>query len=234
MKPEKKPDVFEAPLGKSAKGSPLQVFSSYPLLHRHTLDQAPLLFVGGVHGDEPEGVWLAEDLLQFFRKNATDRPWLLVPCLNPDGFSARPYSRTNGNGVDLNRNFPSKDWNQEAKAPRYFPGPSPASESETAALISLIQSEQPEVIFHFHSWTNPCIIFTGKGEAWAKIFERSSQYPARPEIGYPTPGSLGQYGGQDLEIPVICVEELEGAERTASWSRFQGAFRELMIGNPKC
>ncbi|MBX9768321.1 MAG: hypothetical protein K2X47_13690, partial [Bdellovibrionales bacterium] len=75
-----KPDVFETLLGKSAQGHPLQVFSSYPLQDRNTLKAAPLLFVGGVHGDEPEGVWLAEDLLQFLKKNATDRPWLLVPC----------------------------------------------------------------------------------------------------------------------------------------------------------
>lgn len=224
-----KPDVFESLLGKSAGGQALRVFSSYPLQDRHTGSAQPFLFVGGVHGDEPEGVWLAEDLLQFLKENATLRPWVLIPCLNPDGFFASPRSRVNGNGVDLNRNFPSQDWSKEAKAARYFPGNHPGSESETQALISLIQKHNPAAIFHFHSWENPCVIYTGRGESLAKIFERSSSYPARPEIGYPTPGSLGQYGGNDLGIPVICVEELEGAERSLSWTRFEMAFHELLL-----
>ena len=33
---------------------------------------------------------------------------LFIPCLNPDGMSKN--TRTNSNGVDLNRNFPTKNW----------------------------------------------------------------------------------------------------------------------------
>ena len=222
------PAVFETFLGKSAHGNPIQGYSSYPLQDRHSLRVPPFLFVGGVHGDEPEGVWLAEDLLRSLKENATLFPWILVPCLNPDGFFATPRERTNGNAVDLNRNFPSKDWSPEAKAPRYSPGPKPASEPETQLLVGLIQSQKPQTILHFHSWTTPCIVYTGNGQQQALLFESSAGYPARPEIGYPTPGSLGQYGGVDQNIPVICVEEMEQAPREETWKRFQHAFAELL------
>src|SRR5262245_12675493 len=104
----------------------------------------PLLVIGGVHGDEPEGVWLAQHCLRWLKdteETSSEKilyPWLLVPCINPDGFSRR--RRTNANGVDLNRNFPVKNWTPEAKAPRYFPGPSAGSELETQAMVELIET----------------------------------------------------------------------------------------------
>ena len=55
--------------------------------------------------------------------------WRVVPILNPDGLLAR--SRVNANQVDLNRNFPTRDWEKNAvqfwkkhagASPRRFPG----------------------------------------------------------------------------------------------------------------
>ncbi|MEK6554580.1 MAG: DUF2817 domain-containing protein, partial [Bdellovibrionota bacterium] len=75
--------------------------------------QRPVLFMGGVHGDEPEGVALAESLLEWLKSDSvsakkTRLPWALIPCLNPDGYLRGV--RWNGNKVDLNRNYPSTDW----------------------------------------------------------------------------------------------------------------------------
>ena len=57
-----------------------------------------ILIVGVVHGDEPQGKYLIE------KYQEKETPLLFIPCLNPDGLSAN--TRTNANGVDLNRNFP--------------------------------------------------------------------------------------------------------------------------------
>ncbi len=190
----------------------------------HDINQfiGPILFIGGVHGDEPEGVSLAKNLLIYLNKNKFNKHWALIPCLNPDGFAAN--SRTNANNVDLNRNFPSKDWSKNYKAPRYYPGPHPASEPEILALTQLIKDIKPKLIIHFHSW-RPSIILTGPPDnPEAKAFSQCSNYPLKLDIGYPTPGSLGQFAWFDLNIPVICIEEEEKICSTTSWNNFKAAF----------
>ncbi|MCX7978755.1 MAG: DUF2817 domain-containing protein, partial [Bdellovibrionaceae bacterium] len=95
-----------------------------------------MLFIGGIHGDEPEGVRLAEELLLWLKRNHQYivHDYLIVPCLNPDGY--REKKRTNSRGVDLNRNFPSPDWSPKSEQPRYFPGESAGSEQEVQAMTS--------------------------------------------------------------------------------------------------
>lgn len=202
----------------------------------HTLaahPERPILFIGGVHGDEPEGVRLAEELLNWLKheesQNAKEvRPWILIPCLNPDGYSKN--QRTNDAGVDLNRNFPSRDWSPEAKAPRYYPGPSPGSEKEVRALVKLIEDEKPQLIVHFHSW-EPCVVFTGApGKAAAEIIASGTGYECREDIGYPTPGSLGQFGWTEHQIPVICIEEQEHSNLDEVWPHFKKGLTTLLTG----
>ncbi|MEZ0392563.1 MAG: DUF2817 domain-containing protein [Pseudobdellovibrionaceae bacterium] len=206
----------------SPGGKPIELFSSH-----HSKDR-PLLFIGGVHGDEPEGVEIAQKFLDWLLKN--NKPefhsWFLIPCLNVDGYSQN--NRVNGNGVDLNRNFPSKDWRSESKAPRYFPGLSPGSEPEVKAVCQLIQDTKPQAIFHFHSW-EPCVVYTGAtGKPWALKVAGNSGYEVREDIGYPTPGSLGQYGWLNLQIPVICIEEQEKSDLTQTWPRFSEGLQKVI------
>ncbi len=193
---------------------------------------SPILFIGGVHGDEPEGVWLAETLLIWLKsfefKKQLDHlnSFILVPCLNPDGFLKN--QRVNGNGVDLNRNFPTPDWCKDFKADRYFPGEKPASEIETTALINLIDQYKPSLIIHFHSW-KPYIIYTGNdAKKLTELISSITTYPAQDDIGYPTPGSIGQYGWFNKKTPVICFEELEGTPHSHIWNRWQKVLKIIM------
>lgn len=211
---------------RSAGGLDLELYSSS---HQTS---PPILFIGGVHGDEPEGVKLAHDLLFWLQKNNSDdlQSWYLIPCLNIDGF--RLNERTNSNGVDLNRNFPSDDWSPEAKAPRYSPGPHPASEPETKAVVALIEKIRPSLIIHFHSW-EPCVVYTGSaGKAAAEILAGHSPYQAREDIGYPTPGSLGQYGWLNHKTPVICIEEQAGENLENVWPHFGLGLESLLRSQP--
>lgn len=216
---------------QSTKGHPISLYKK-----SHTLNdfsERPILFVGGVHGDEPEGVRLAEDLLKWLEEQENSnsesiRPWILIPCLNPDGYSTN--QRTNGNGVDLNRNFPCRDWSPESKAPRYYPGPSPGSEPEVQVLVQLIEDERPQLIVHFHSW-EPCVVYTGKpGRIAAEVLAIGTEYEAREDIGYPTPGSLGQYGWLEHQIPVICIEEQEHIDLNLVWPHFKTGLELLLKG----
>ncbi|MCB0348888.1 MAG: DUF2817 domain-containing protein [Bdellovibrionales bacterium] len=211
---------------KSAKNQDISLLFSDSFKFKS--EQKPILFIGGVHGDEPEGVRLAEELILHL-ENSTQKyaPWVLIPCLNPDGYKAK--QRTNGNGVDLNRNYPSKNWSKEFSKDRYYPGPRPGSEPEIQALIQFIKEEQPRLIVHFHSW-EPCIVYAGEpGKVDAKRLSDCSGYELKDDIGYPTPGSLSAFGWKDLKIPVICIEEQEGEKLDTIWSHFAKGLEEILL-----
>lgn len=204
----------------------------------------PILLIGGVHGDEPEGVTLAKTTLDWLNKTSTHggqhqsaqkatipqlTPWLVIPCLNPDGYAKN--QRTNGHGVDLNRNYPSRDWSPEALQPRYNPGPHPGSEPEIQALVALILATSPRLIIHCHSW-NPCVVYAGDpARADAEALGRSSGYEVRDSIGYPTPGSLSRYGWHDHGIPVICIEVAEKTPPEKVWPLFSEGMK-VIFTNP--
>lgn len=206
----------------TSRGTPIELYKK-----THTL-KAPILFIGGVHGDEPEGVHLAHEFTKWLQENNSGvlHDWILVPCINPDGYKIN--QRTNGNGVDLNRNFPSTDWSPEAKAPRYWPGPHPGSEIETQLIVQLIEQFRPQLIVHFHSW-EPCVVYTGApGAKPAEIIGHCTPYPVREDIGYPTPGSLGQYGWLNHQTPVVCIEAQEHAPLETLWPQFGPGLQLLM------
>jgi len=218
--------LHQSSWAQSALGKPIEKFTC---VNENTVEaERPYLFIGGVHGDEPEGVELAKKLLLWLQKNnkPSFHSWILIPCLNVDGYEKK--DRTNGNGVDLNRNFPSPDWNSLFKAPRYYPGGSPASEPEVKALCQLITDTKPKAIIHFHSW-EPCVVYTGKpGKKIAETLALKTGYEVREDIGYPTPGSLGQYGWLVHKIPVICVEEKDHIDLSLVWPRFALGLETLL------
>lgn len=207
--------------------SPITLYKSAP----HTWDsqKQPLLFIGGVHGDEPEGVRLAEELLNWLDENSSqypNAPWLLITCLNPDGYALN--QRVNANGVDLNRNYPSKCWSPDFSKDRYFPGAAPGSEPEIKAILDLITEYNPKVILHFHSW-EPCVVYAGDiAKKYAQFLSASSGYQLKEDIGYPTPGSLSEFGWKDNSIPIICVEEQEGTNLDEVWQNFAHGLENII------
>lgn len=157
----------------------------------------PILVVGVVHGDEPQG----EDLINRYLA-ANESGMLFIPSLNPDG--KQLGRRTNSNGVDINRNFPTKNWELTEKD-NYFGGESPASEIETKFLINVIEEYKPKLILTLHT---PYKIVNYDGPA-KEVSEKISEiisYPVEESIGYPTPGSFGTYAGVERNIPTITLE----------------------------
>ncbi len=183
--------------------------------------------MGGVHGDEPLGVLLAQQTLKMLQSGDFPCPWILIPCLNVDGY--KNNTRVNGRGVDLNRNYPSKSWSPEHEKERYNPGPKPASEVETRGVVELLTDFSPRLVIHCHSW-KPMVVCAGKpGLRDAERLSKSSGYEVKPEIGYPTPGSLSQYGWWDNKIPVICIEEADEESPNSVWPRFEQGMREIFL-----
>jgi predicted deacylase len=200
-----------------------------PMHHSRGLLEGALLWIGGVHGDEPEGVELAMGTFQWLRSHhgKVQFPWALIPCLNPDGLTAK--TRTNARGVDLNRNYPSRDWSQEHPKSRYYPGPQSESEPEVQSLVKLIEQIKPRMIVHCHSW-KPCVVYAGSAARQAaETLGAGVGYEVRDDIGYPTPGSLSSYAFHDKNIPVICIEEQEGTPLRDVWPHFSEAVEKIFL-----
>lgn len=180
-----------------------------------------VLLIGSIHGDEPEGLPLVERLASELAAGSVRSPCatiLIVRNLNPDGTAAG--TRTNINGVDLNRNFPASNWQPQAPEPRYYPGTRPSSESETQVLLELLDCFRPDRIVVLHSTRGePMVNYDGPARELAEAMSRLDGYPVRDTIGYPTPGSLGSYAGKDLQIPIITLELPRGISADVAWEQ---------------
>lgn len=167
-----------------------------------------ILVLGLMHGDEPlAGEMTVEWSERLKNLGQTSRnSWRFVPMINPDGLER--HSRLNARGVDLNRNFPTKDWDEAAmefwkgrsKAdPRRFPGESAGSEVETQCVIAHIKAFRPDFIVSVHT---PYRVLDFDGPPMH--FPRYKDLPWRALGNFP--GSLGRYMWKDYQIPVLTVE----------------------------
>lgn len=170
-----------------------------------------VLILGGVHGDEIEGVWAAHGLLAKLSDSFSLQLQLtLVPALNLDGVLLK--QRQNARGVDLNRNMPTKDWSDVTpRLPdgtlnlRYHPGPKAGSEPETQALMRFLETKQPQFILSLHSW-KPMLNVNGACRPEAQAIASKTGYIIEESIGYPTPGCLGTYSGIERNMPTLTYE----------------------------
>ena len=133
---------------------------------------------------------------------------LFIPCLNPDGMQLG--TRTNANGVDLNRNFPTKNWGEDTSAAGdnpsdYYSGKSAGSEIETQFVMEIIEEYKPEKILTLHA-PYKVVNYDGPAKEWAEDVSKIIGYPIEESIGYPTPGSFGTYCGIERNIPTITLE----------------------------
>ena len=166
---------------------------------------APLLVMGGIHGDEPATVDLLIELcgrLSGAAEPLEHPPLWVVPAANPDGLARN--RKNSERDVDLNRNFPARSFTT-AHAPGYFPGPSPLSEPETQAIADLIVREPIRGAVAVHA-PFACVNYDGPAASWAEAVAAACGWPARGEIGYPTPGSFGSWLGVDRGLPILTLE----------------------------
>lgn len=160
------------------------------------------LFVGVVHGDEPGGKPLLQRLCWYLREHPEEiagHRVVVIPVANPDGLARR--TRRNAHGVDINRNFPTSDWNRAKSAREKRLGP--GSEPETQVLIKAVDLFRPTKIVTIHSSAN-CVDYDGPARGLATIMAREAGYRVW-RIGA-LPGSFGSYAGLHRGIPTITLE----------------------------
>lgn len=178
-----------------------------------------VLIIGVFHGDEQQGEFLINKYLKspfVIRKNRL----FFIPCLNPDG--KEKNTRQNANGVDLNRNFPTKNWEKLNKND-YYGGEKAESELETQFLVKIMNKEKIDCILAFHS-PYKVVNFDGPAKEIAKKISEITGYPVQEDIGYPTPGSFGTYSGIERKIPIITLELPENESDENLWQQNKNIF----------
>lgn len=193
--------------------------------------ERPVFIFGAIHGNEPASAAVAERLMDELRRDAGSCracPVAILPAANPDGLAAG--KRTNAAGVDLNRNFPARNWHK-ARPGSTYGGPSAASEPETRAIIRAVEQLQPRLIIAIHAITGgrQCNNYDGPAGAIGKAMAAHNGYPVTGTIGYPTPGSFGGWAGIDRQIPVITLELPAGAGGEACWRDNRQALRAAIL-----
>lgn len=190
-----------------------------------------VLFMAGVHGDEREGVLILERFCELLEAGQFPLPinlrLLVIPVANPDGLLVD--KRQNANGVDLNRNMPTKDWTNVVLKERYFPGSHPASEVESKMLVDLLNNHNFKFILSFHSFTETLLNTNGDCEEAALVMQKKNGLKISPDMGYPTPGSFGTYAGLERGIPTITFELLSDESTDTLWDKHKEAITDLLL-----
>ena len=187
--------------GRSVLGLPLEVW--------RPRRECRLLIFAAIHGEEPETTYALSRAL----RQLVEPPehCAVVLAANPDGVTRG--TRGNANGVDLNRNFPSKDWQPKPVTHRstiedksdilLSTGETAASEPETRALLSLIRELEPRAVIALHA-PLACIDDANDSPLGQRLAQRTGM-PLVRDVGYPTPGSFGSWGS-DHGVPVVTYE----------------------------
>lgn len=206
-------------VGRSVQGRPLRAITVGTGARR-------VLWIGGIHGDETEGVLATAELLRTVAEDPVLTASVTLTVLedaNPDGRAAR--RRTNANGVDLNRNFPAANF--DPSPPEH--GGFPLSQPESRAVDALIDAVHPELIVVMHSWLGRQFV-TSDGPAADLV----SRFTAKSGMTYeyldPSTyeGGLGLYASERWGLPVIVVEFARGLDQGAAWRLIQAAALDVV------
>jgi protein MpaA len=213
------------------------------------------VILGGVHPDELTPIPIAFRIARWLDEHPEAlEPGIRVivaPLVNPDGFFKAKPTRTNGNGVDVNRNFFTFDWYQKAKAlwvekrgrlAGHFPGYFPNSEVETIFQIQLIDSYRPDKIMSIHAPlgfldydgpgdgqpANPTPTQVKAKKLVEAVAKKSRNYRVVDYTFYP--GSLGNFAGQERHIPTVTLEfkTTEPAKIDEYWEQFLPGIQQLI------
>jgi murein peptide amidase A len=217
----REPEVY----GRTVQARPLEVWM--PARASPTL-----LVLAGIHGEEPESTVVLSSALRSVdpvRLRAA-----VVLAANPDGLARG--TRGNARGVELNRNFPSSDWSSEVAAHHFTraepqdvvlsPGPHPASEPETEALMALVGELSPAAVLAIHAPLG-CVL-DPQESGLARELAAAAGLPLQREIPTPTPGTLDTWVRESAGVPAVTFE-LPVISKNEAMTRFLPVLIDLLI-----
>lgn len=187
-----------------------QSVKGFPIIHydRNGHDKAKkrILVFSLIHGDETGAGSLVRYWMERLSEIEPRNDWRVVPVLNPDGFVAK--TRVNANRVDLNRNFPTEDWNTQAEKfwkdrtssnPRRFPGSVAGGEPEVQCAMKHVTDYKPDFVVSIHT---PLGVLDFDGP---KVKPPPFDYLPWKSLGHYT-GSLGRFLWAERNIPTLTTE----------------------------
>ena len=133
------PAIATVHIGNSVAGRLLQAT-------RIGRGERTLVLVAALHGDEANTQALLNELSSHYQGQfpSDDFSLYVIPILNPDGRMLN--ERLNANGVDLNRNWDTANWQADTQGPHGRVigggGKAPFSEPETTAFAAFLQDLQ--------------------------------------------------------------------------------------------
>jgi protein MpaA len=218
----------------------------------------------GVHGDEITPVKFCFDIMEHLKTVYSDpnllknefanKVVILAPLVNPDSFFKIRPTRVNARGVDVNRNFPTKDWAKDArklwissfrKDKRRNPGLTSNSEPEVVFQMNLIKRYGPDKIISVHSpltmidYDGPGTVIIGSidGNKAQALLSRMSKDASDYRIeDYPFfPGSLGNWAGKERDIPTYTLElpTSDPSKSALYWKQFKSAIHNAIAHDIK-
>ena len=240
---------------KSIKGHPL-IWKVYGT-EQNIKDKESTLILCGVHGDEITPIKFCFDIIEHLdniysnRQDAFKNSVVAVaPIANPDAFFKPRPSRTNANGIDINRNFPTKDfyvnalkhWRQRYRSQkRRYPGKKAMSEPETIFQVNLIKRYRPDKIISVHAplsmldYDGPSNRIQGGSigtRANQLLIQMSKEAKGYRIKNYPFfTGSLGNYAGNEKNIPTYTLElpTSDARDHRKHWKRFGNAIHAAIF-----
>lgn len=248
----------------SVKGDPL-VWKTYGTKAPEGETTETTLIMCGVHGDEITPIKFCYDVLEYLEEvtkgklkdphtgkiaSLDGKRVIVAPLVNPDSYFKKRPTRTNARGVDVNRNFPTKDFKKSAmkswvnrygKDKRRYPGVKAMSEPETVFQVNLIYRYQPNKIISVHApltmldYDGPASEHMGGfvGSRANQLLIRMSEQAKGYRIkNYPFfTGSLGNYAGNERNIPTFTLElpSSNPAKSQAYWLLFKDSIHSAVM-----
>ncbi|MFI5270502.1 MAG: M14 family zinc carboxypeptidase [Candidatus Saccharimonadales bacterium] len=182
-----------------------------------------VLYIAAMEGNEQNSANLLQQWIPIIDANPgkipSYRTLVIIPQINPDGYAAN--TRLNANGIDLNRNFPSNNWQTQVTEPLANTvltndgGPNPLSEPESQALANFYQGHRPRLTLTMHSHGG--IVEAndaGDSDALGSEYASLADYRAIPTyaignfFNYTTTGAFEDWANDKLGLPVLEVELL--------------------------
>ncbi len=182
-----------------------------PIYHYEKASSNPqakkILVISLIHGDETPAGTVGRYWMERLENIDPRNSWRVIPVMNPDGVKYK--TRTNANKIDINRNFPTKDWATGAleswkrttkSNPRRYPGAEGGSEPETKCALHHLAQYKPDFVVSVHT---PLKVLDFDGPKVSPP-PKYDYLPWKSLGNYP--GSLGRYMWLERQTPVLTME----------------------------